>query len=337
MEYYEVQHTVERVLDGHRKGYSDIQQAANLLENFWYQLTDDSQKDMTAVMWAFLASEPLRQLPPAESVSPNIHRVIIRAVSKFGPTAELPARVFGLLRWNEPDTMEFWARHLCGELSYSMYHNARRFSKATLDQAKSYSATYTYTQHCQSIGGAPPQRLVDAVSNLGATIDRMEYERFAAEIEGPQQESADKPWRGATSLTASGVPTAVALAMGRAMKDLESSDPFDAKAAADLIRTSMDEAHRAVISELEGMTGRKCERPEKDGPRREYMRDVGFISRPEETFFSAIYKLLSEEAVHKILAPKETVLVMEVTVRNYLLLLFRRLSARRLSAPEGPR
>lgn len=65
----------------------------------------------------------------------------------------------------------------------------------------------------------------------------------------------------------------------------------------------------------------------KDGARRAYLRSVGFISEPEEKFFSAIYTLLSEEASHKLIAPRETMLVMEQTVQNYLSLLNRRLSS----------
>ena len=97
----------------------------------------------------------------------------------------------------------------------------------------------------------------------------------------------------------------------------------------------MDEAHRAVVQELEKMTGRQCSNPEMDGVRRQYMRDADFITPAEEAFFSCIYTLISVEASHKLDAPKETMLVMQRTVRDYLLLLLRRLRDKRIALPPA--
>lgn len=65
---------------------------------------------------------------------------------------------------------------------------------------------------------------------------------------------------------------------------------------------------------------------DSDGDRRAYMRGQGFITAAEEEFFSAIYRLLSREGTHKLIAARETVLLMETTVAGYLRLLLRRLS-----------
>jgi hypothetical protein len=64
---------------------------------------------------------------------------------------------------------------------------------------------------------------------------------------------------------------------------------------------------------------------DRDGERRAYMRAAGFISEAEENFFSAIYTLISREASHRLIAPKETVLVLHTTVSNYIFLLVKRL------------
>jgi hypothetical protein len=56
------------------------------------------------------------------------------------------------------------------------------------------------------------------------------------------------------------------------------------------------------------------------------MRDIGFISAPEEKFFTAIYTLISGEASHKLIAPRETVTVLFGTVRGYLILLAKRVT-----------
>jgi hypothetical protein len=56
------------------------------------------------------------------------------------------------------------------------------------------------------------------------------------------------------------------------------------------------------------------------------MRRTEFISAPEEKFIGCIYSFISEEASHKLEAPRETVLVLQTTVYNYLALLLKRLA-----------
>ena len=130
------------------------------------------------------------------------------------------------------------------------------------------------------------------------------------------------------------MPAQIKTAMEEADTYLKGTGQFDPKHAADLIRACMDETHRGVVSELQKLTGQEYEGPDKDGHRRTYMRKMAFINEDEENFFSSIYTLISREGTHRLLAPKETVLVMERTVRDYLLLLLRRLVARRSSPPE---
>jgi hypothetical protein len=115
-------------------------------------------------------------------------------------------------------------------------------------------------------------------------------------------------------------------ALKEAAQYLRGGGTFDPKKAADLLRSSIDESHREIVKRLVERTGSPYHGGESDGKRRAYFRTVLFISEPEEKFFSAIYTLLSEEASHKLIAPRETVLVMEQTVRGYLSLLARRLS-----------
>jgi hypothetical protein len=64
------------------------------------------------------------------------------------------------------------------------------------------------------------------------------------------------------------------------------------------------------------------------------MREGGFITQPEEVFFSAIYSLISREASHRLIAPRETVLLLQRTVFSYLLLLSERLHKHRATAAQ---
>ena len=92
------------------------------------------------------------------------------------------------------------------------------------------------------------------------------------------------------------------------------------------MRSSMDETHRFVVDGLSELKGEPYPGSNKDADRRTYMRKLEFISPAEEKFFSCIYSLISEEASHKLVAPRESMLVMHTTIYNYLLLLLKRLN-----------
>jgi hypothetical protein len=326
--------TVNSILEGHRRGHYDLQQATSLLQGYTLQQPEDTKQQIFQILWSALSAEPLKEQPQGHHIIPSVHAVAIRSLATFGPTADLPVRVFGLLKWNDNDAMEFWARRICPQLSYSMFHNASRFAQSTLDQTKAFCSTYTFAGAADLVGSQFPQSVVDAAVQLEKTLEAIEYSRFATslreqdltpEVEGPQLDRL---------LSGVGLPGEVANAMSEAEKYLGGQGPFDPKLAADLVRSSMEQIHRALVAELEKRNGSRCAHPEKDGVRRAYMRAEGFISQPEEEFFSSIYTLVSREGTHKLIAEKETVLLMLEVVKGYLRLLLRRLHSWR-TPPEG--
>ncbi len=324
---------VTKILEGHRRGHYDLQRAVNLLEILWRQQSESGRKDIENVLWTTLSSEPLRASQPVGNISPDVLRVVIRAIATFGPTPQLPALVFGRLPWQGAELMGLWAQSICYELSYSIFHHADRFTQATLDQTKALCATYTFARGAQLTGTAFPKAVIDAAADIERTIEHIEFSRFAETVNGGQQPPEARANELQNLLAAAGLKGEIASAMGRAETYLEGAAAFDAKEAADLIRTCTDETHRGVVAELQKMTGQECVGPDKDGTRRSYMRKVEFINDAEEQFFSSVYTLLSREGTHKLLAPKETIMVMHRTVRDCLLLLLRRLSAKRASLP----
>jgi hypothetical protein len=335
MEYYQVFETANRIVEGHRRGHYDIQETVNLLEIFSRQQPDAMQQGVFNIFWTLLASDPLNPPETRGSITPNVHAVAIRAISAFGPTAELPARVFARLSWDKKDLMELWASRMCSELSYALVHYADRFGQPALDGMKALCSTYTHPRAAQLYGVGFPESVVNEVKRLERVIEKIEFSRFAASLRDARQTEKERAHEWETLLRDSGLPGEIATAMRRAEAYLQGYDPLDPKQAADLIRTCMDETHRGVVAELETMTGHPCADANKDGVRRSYMREMKLIDEPEERFFSAIYTLLSEEGSHKLLAPKETVHLLHGTVRGYLLLLVRRLAQRRSSPPEN--
>jgi hypothetical protein len=120
------------------------------------------------------------------------------------------------------------------------------------------------------------------------------------------------------------IPAEIARALSKAEEHLRQKGEFDPKIAGDLLRASMEEAHRAIVNDLSPAKA-PYSGPDKDGARREYLLKQRFISPAEEQFFSCVYSLISKEGSHRLIAPRETVLLMHQTVAGYIQLLFRRL------------
>lgn len=325
----------KKILEGHRRGHYDLQGAVNLLEVLWRQQSEDGRKDMENALWTTLSSEPLAasQHFAHTPMIADVLKVVIRAIATFAPTAQLPSLVFGRLPWQKTDLMGLWAQSMCNELSYSMIHHADRFTQATLGLTKAFCATYTFAQSAQLIGTEFPKVVIEAAADLERSIEHIEYSRFAETLQKsqpPQKIEADELH---SLLGAAGLSHQIASAMETAEAYLEGAGAFDAKHAAGLIRTCIDETNRGMVAELQKMTGLKCADPDKDGSRRTYLLQVEFINVAEEQFLTSIYTLLSKEGVHKLLAPKETILLINRTVKGYLLLLLRRLSDRRSWTP----
>lgn len=329
---------VMKVLEGHRRGHYNIQETVNLLEAVWKQESEEGRKVVERTIWATLSREPLTARRPIGNLRPDILRVVIRAISTFGSpgsTAQLPGLVFGRLPWRRPERMGVWAQSMCHELSYSMLHHAGRFTEVAFMQAREFCGSYTSPSSAEFMGTEIPQVVSEAAANLEQTIEHIEFKKFAEALTEGQQPVRSHTNELQALLAATGIRGEIASAMEKAEAYLEGNGAFDAKHAADLIRACMEETHRGVIAELEKMTGQQCAGPGKDGARRAYMRQMEFINDAEDQFFSSIYTLLSREGTHKLLAPKETALVMYRTVKDYLSLLLRRLRDKKEAMPEA--
>jgi len=222
--------------------------------------------------------------------------------------------------------MEGWAKYWCPVLKSCLFQNGDRIPVSVLADLRARSDAY------QKL--VPPSTLfLDALKDLDAAVDRLELEKFEkALIETP-----DMAGEGSNELKSNGATTDVNPEIWKALKEaqdhLHGAGQFDPKKAADLLRSSLDETHRVLVHEMEKITGKQYQGGEKDGARRQYLRDIGFISLPEEKFLTAIYALISEEASHKLIAPRETVFVLLTTVRGFIQLLSKRLHDRKV--PTG--
>jgi hypothetical protein len=328
--------SVQKILEAHRRGLCDLERAVALLHKLWGRASENDRKDIENALWTTLSAEPLAAARQVGNYSADVLRVVVRAIATFGPTANLPNLVFGRLPLRDVALAVIWAQGICHELSYSMLHHADRFAQGTLNVTKALCATYTFARSAQLAGAQFPQAVIDAAAELGQIVERIEFSRFAASLDEEQQPPQTQVSELERLLAAAGISTEIKAAMEEADSYLRGTGQFDSKHAADLIRACMEETHRSVVAELGRITGGRFEGPDEDGRRRTYMRQADFINEDEERFFSCIYTLISRQGTHRLLAPRETVLVMHRTVRDYLLLLLRRLVARKSLLPPVP-
>jgi hypothetical protein len=179
---------VTKILEGHRRGHYDLQQAVSLLEMLWHQQSEDGRKDMENAFLTTLSSEPVTTPRPVGRFSPDVLRVVIRAMATFGPTASLPDLVFARLPSGKPHLIDVWAHGACYELRYSMFHNADRFTQGTLERTKALCAPYTFSGGAELTGSEIPKVVIDAAADLERTIEQIEFSRFAGSLREDQQQ-----------------------------------------------------------------------------------------------------------------------------------------------------
>ena len=332
--------TIDRILGGYSQGHASFEQTVEMLRNYFGKRSTDEQQQMFEQLWdRFLRSlHGTRNPPKAAELQPDICPVVVRACAVFGPTDKLPFHLFAPFDTSGDEMFEVWSRRVYPQLRASLFECEGRFSQATLDNIKAccaqvISGKVTRPPALVYVGeeddpksSTLPKTFVESVKEIERTIENIEFKRFAHTLESHDRLTvAEKD----ELLILTGdleIDSTVPAALKRAEILLQGTGLFDPKNAADLLRSSIDSAHRGIVRSLEQRTGEAYKGEDRDGARRAYMRTLGFISEPEEQFFSAIYTLISKEATHKLIAPKETVLVMHRTVYGYLLLLLRRLS-----------
>ena len=294
-----------------------------------------------------LSQEPL---PKTEERvrDPSIIRVVMRAISKFGPAPRLFSQLFVYLDSDNATVAKNWGDDVFPELVIAIYAQPDRLPQGALNEIKANTVLHSAPLRRKLVGGGPIPSYVSGAANLERAIEDLEFRRFekalsheaSAVVANRQQlsQASDAKELLEIYLADLGLDPSIGTAMVEARNCLSTDGDFESKKAADLIRSSMDQMNCGMVSTLTKLTGQPFAGRNSDGARRQYMREVKFITSAEEAFFSAVYSLISQEGSHKLEAPKETILVLERTVSDYLLLLARRLSDRKSShhPPQPP-
>ncbi len=321
MEPGEVRILVERVLRAHEAGSRNEFEIVELLRELYEGLPAGSAQE---AFWEYLLhraraefGKPAVQLKEGRCLNPSIIGVTVRALFAYGRPEKAVAELFAQI---DPDSTLRVERGL-ELLSVVTQCLSTELSITFLDYVDGLMTLYAFPESRKLTGAEYPPRLVLAASQLSKSIEEIRFQKFEAKVKARSARARQRPATDSTEL-----PPDVAAALKRAEECLRTTGSFEPKLAADLLRSSIDEAHRKIVRELESRTGAKCVDSERDASRREFMLSFEFITPAEKKFFSSIYSLISQEASHKLNAPKETVLILKETVAGYIFLLFRRLS-----------
>lgn len=318
--HYTPSESLERIVDAYRKGYVDKMNAINMVERLHSELCDPETTDLLRRMLLSLYRNSDMTSRQSGGNIVNEAAWALCCLADFYPPQKLPELVFSRPQEDDSEKMELWAHEILPQFQWTLMRRADQFDTEALNQVKAYTTLVRKSLKYRT-------SVLSAVEGLERTAEYIEFQRFAKTLSGGTVMQTEDVASFEEDLPLpSGLDARVASALKEAAKRLQSQGEFDAKTAADLLRSAMDHAHREIVKELERANGKPYDGGEKDGARRSYMRSVGFISIPEETFFSAIYALISQEGSHKLVTPRETVLLLHQTVSNYLRLLTERLN-----------
>jgi hypothetical protein len=333
MDLYEMLASTDKILNAHRNGnrieHETLENLKALNDGLDTELRQRFFENLFDVMSRKIKAMPIEHTA-GRVLRPDILGVIIRMCSRHGPVMQAYASFFSNLITTSDVVVENWVKYIIPAMSGCIRSFSSRFEPKALEMIKEYCHRYTSEYSAQISGCTFPHDLVAGLKNIEEVIEDVELYNFesrlrasaAAKQAHTNTASTEKDYLKAYLM---GFSPQIYHAMEEAHKYLTTSGPLNCKKAADLIRTSIDEVHRALVNRIASANGSQYTGDDKDGQRRMYMRKMNFISEPEEKFFSAIYSLISNEASHKLNAPKETILVMHRTVSDYLLLLLRRL------------
>jgi hypothetical protein len=315
---------IDRILDSQDKGIRGPEQTLANLKSLLATLEEPDRRKSLDYLFSVLVRH-IRRPSPTDPNALNKQRIwintLFRVLFQSGRVDTVLCKIFAYIDIDNADVVNNWSNCIFQEITSAVYAYSNEISQNALATLKANAALFSHpgSDLSRAMPGLSPH-----ITQLTRAIESAEFSRFEQQLRSASQ-SSPSPQAIENAGASVGLNSPVTEAMAEAAKYLRSDGPFNPKKAADLMRTSIDESHREIVSQLVILTGTQCVDASKDGARRAYLRKVTFISEPEEKFFSAIYTLLSEEASHKLIAPRETMLVMEQAVLGYLSLLSRRL------------
>jgi hypothetical protein len=313
---------LDRILDAHRRGHWDKLHTVERLQNCFESLPLHLQLEVTKRLRDVFLTEP-RGIRAVRGMGINMVGVALLALARFGPTGYLVEFVFSGICSESHEQTAIWLAEIWPDLRYCLYQYGDRFDETTLSQIEKEARERKPVDSPLPVALVP---LDETLKELEFIVERLRLNRFEQSLRGTKSEQPVEASDLTACLAAVGLGSQIVTAMKDADDHLRGTGAFDSKKAADLLRACMDEAHRAIVKELARIKQESYSGKDRDSDRRAYMRLTGFISPPEEQFIGSIYSLISAEASHRLIAPRETVLVLQTTVHNFLILLLKRLA-----------
>jgi len=329
MDSAQLQTQADRILDSHLQG---LRETSYTIDNLIALLTtaQKQKSPLLRYLWDQLLSALPKPPVKLASCEPSVIEVVMRTFAQLGEAQKPFMQLFVYFQYDEPILVENWIRQVVPTMISVLYGHRDHFSSDFLSSLKVQCELYLDDRRRRLAGiDYLDERFILAMKQLRNAIEEIEFSEFEKRLKASaktirEQSSNIKPSN--SEAFQQEIPAVIASALSKAEEHLRQKGEFDPKIAGDLLRTSMDEAHRAIIDKLSSPKA-PYSGADKDGARRGYLREREFISPAEDQFFSAVYSLISKEGSHRLIAPRETVLLMHQTVTGYIQLLFRRLSS----------
>src|ERR1700678_948911 len=192
----------------------------------------------------------------------TVVRILFKVLFEFGRVEMTLCKIIGFLDVDNSDVTNNWRECVSQEVISAVYTYSEVLSQAALDTLKEHAALFSHP--ASDLKRAMPAFL-PYVAQLSKAVENAEFSRFEKQLRSarvtPAPGAGDQPR-----------PTAVLPSVDAAMKEasdyLRNDGVFSPKKAADLMRTSIDESHREVVTRLAALTGTQCIDSNKDGARR---------------------------------------------------------------------
>ena len=312
---------IDKILSGHAEGICGAERATDTLKRVLAPLGEWDRAKCLDHAFTILVRQ-VRARVPADATAGERQRqsinILFKVLFEFGRLDGVLCEIFAYFDPEDPTVVSNWVNYVFQEITSAVYAYSDSLAQSTLDKDQN-----AYYLNPALAGRTADPDFASSMSVLNRAIKSAEFSRFERQL---RNASPEKPEDGGKQPAEAGLNLIVVDALKKARDYLHSDGPFDPKIAGDLMRASVEETGRDMVARLGALTGTRYAGPDKDFNRRAYLRKVGFINLAEEKFLTAIYGILSGEGSHKLIAPRETMLVMERTVQDYLLLLVRRLS-----------
>lgn len=253
----DIERNIDRILESQDKGIREFEQTLANLTSLLQPLDEPARSRFLDYLFQQL-TQRIRRRYATDPTGIDRQRksigVLFRIQFEFGRADMVLCKILGFIDVDSADVSNNWMNFVSQEITSAVYRLSEDLSQGTIEALKEHVALYSHP-------GSDLARAMPAFSpfvlGLRRAIENAEFSRFERQL---RADSSDVPVaaQGDDRPAATVADSAVVGAMKEAAQYLCSDGQFNPKKAADLMKTSIDESHRELVTRLAVATGRPC-------------------------------------------------------------------------------